>query len=60
MNNLYQNYQYHKTTNFFIIEFSKHSKLYQQIMSFIDCIMSTKLYESSKVINSVTIHIIYM
>ena len=44
VNNLYQNCQV--SLNYL---FSKHNRLYQQTISFIDCIMSTQLY----VINSV-------
>ena len=60
VHNLYPNYQASLNYYFFVIEISKHNKLYQQTMPFIDCIMSTKLYKRSKVIYSATILVISM
>ena len=39
MNNLYQNY--HVLNSFFLSYYFRNNKLYQQIIPFIDCIMST-------------------
>ena len=48
-----QNYQV-SLNIFFVILFSKHNKLHQQTIPFIDCIMSTQLYKRCKVIDSVS------
>ena len=46
VNNLYQNYQV-SLNYFFLILFLKHNKLYQQTIPFMDCFLSTKLYNRS-------------